>query len=292
MNAKLTPYLLVLPVTLFLILTLGFGIGNGFLQSLGFIPSIGLNNLTFDYYLTAFKDPSFLSSLCFSLCTTLISSILSILVGVILAYSLMEKYFHMDVTKKSSILENLYTIPLLVPHIIVVVIIHNFTYQGGFLSRLSFNAGFITDSTAFPLLVNDKYGIGIILTYLWKEIPFVAIVTFSVLGNINKNLCMAAYNLGATKKKVFFHILLPLCRSSIFTSFIIIFAFSFGSYEVPFLLGPTLPNALPVKAYIEYSSPELFNRPYAMVINCILTFISFLLVFLYHKAFKAYSKNN
>ena len=51
----------------------------------------------------------------------------------------------------------------------------------------------------------------------------------------------------------------------------IIFAFSFGAYEVPFLLGPTTPNALPVKAYIEYSSPELFNRPYAMVINCILT---------------------
>ena len=50
-------------------------------------------------------------------------------------------------------------------------------------------------------------------------------------------------------------------------AFLIILAFSFGAYELPFLLGPTLPKALPVQAYIEYLSPDLLNRPYAMALN-------------------------
>jgi len=79
---------------------------------------------------------------------------------------------------------------------------------------------------------------------------------------------------------------MPLVASS----FIIIFAFSFGAFEVPYLLGPTSPKTLPVKAYIEYTNPDLTHRPYTMVINMILTFYSLILVWLYSKTFKLISK--
>ncbi len=74
--------------------------------------------------------------------------------------------------------------------------------------------------------------------------------------------------------KLFFNVIFPILMPSILSSFIIIFAFSFGAFEVPYLLGPTTPKSLPVKAYIEYSNPDLTNRPYAMVINTILIVIS------------------
>ena len=73
---------------------------------------------------------------------------------------------------------------------------------------------------------------------------------------------------------------------SIFSSFVIIFAFSFGAYEVPLLLGPTQPKALPVQAFIEYSNPVLQNRPYAMVYNILITLIALILTGVYYKTFE------
>ncbi len=32
----------------------------------------------------------------------------------------------------------------------------------------------------------DKWGIGIIITYVWKEIPFIILVIYAVLTNIDE----------------------------------------------------------------------------------------------------------
>src|SRR5699024_1972795 len=150
--------------------------------------------------------------------------------------------------------------------------------------------GLIKEPFQFPSLLYEKKGVGIIIAYLWKEVPFVAMVTYTILGNLSYNLSEVALNLRATNRQVFFHVFLPLIMPSVLSAFIIIFAFSFGAYEVPFLLGATSPKALSVKAFIEYSNPDLTNRPYAMVINMILTFLSFILVGLYQKTFELISK--
>ncbi|MEG0108931.1 MAG: spermidine/putrescine ABC transporter permease, partial [Lachnospiraceae bacterium] len=47
-----------------------------------------------------------------------------------------------------------------------------------------------------------------------------------------------------------------------------------GAYEIPFILGVTSPKALPVLAYIQYTHPDLHNRPYAMALNGIIIIIS------------------
>ena len=72
---------------------------------------------------------------------------------------------------------------------------------------------------------------------------------------------------------------------SIMSSFIILFSFAFGSYEVPFLIGPSTPKALSVYAYINYISSDLSKRSLAMVINTILSIISIVLLIIYNKVF-------
>ncbi len=104
---------------------------------------------------------------------------------------------------------------------------------------------------------------------------------------------MASFkNTGASKTQTFFYVIFPMLVPSILSSFIIIFAFSFGAFEVPYLLGPTTPKSLSVKAYIEYSNPDLTNRPYAMVINTILIVISTFLIILYRKSLDIFRKRN
>ena len=66
-------------------------------------------------------------------------------------------------------------------------------------------------------------------------------------------------------------------------AFLIIFAFSLGAYELPFLLGATAPKALPVQAFIEYTHPDLLHRPYAMALNSIMFFISLIIVVFYYR---------
>lgn len=279
MESKFKPYLLLFPVSIVLISIMGIGIINCISQSLGYFPQIGLNNFTLDYYMEVLRDRNFLKSLIFSLKTSFISSSICIVVGVFLAYVLSKD-------KYSKWRINLINLPIIIPHIIVVIIIFMIFSQTGILSRVLYNLGIINNSSDFIQLVSDKNGIGIILVYLWKGIPFVAMTTYNILKNISNSLENVAINLGANKFQVFRYIILPLAMPSIISSFLILFAFSFGSYEVPFLIGPSTPKALSVQAYITYSSSDLMQRPIAMSINTILSVISIIILIIYNKIFE------
>ena len=262
------------------------GLILGFFQSLGYFPIIGLKDITLKYYKEVLLDRSFIDSFKFSLYISLVSSLLAVIFGVLLAYSILES------KHRKRTLEIIYKLPIIVPHSIAALLVYNMLAQSGVLARILYYLGFISEQAQFSSLIFDENGIGIIFTYLWKEIPFIAMVVYTVLSNINEKLSEAALNLGANRRQVFFRIIFPLIMPSILSSFIIIFAFSFGAFEVPYLLGPTTPKTLPVKAYIEYTNPDLTHRPYTMVINMILAFYSFLLVWLYSKTFKLISKFN
>lgn len=273
------PYFLLSPVLFIIICILGFGVVSCLLQSLGYFPTVGLEEITFKYYKEVFKSKDFIESLNFSLYTSLVSSILAVIIGVIAAYCIFVN------SKRDSIVNTMYKLPIIVPHTVAALLIFNVLSQSGIISRVLYHVGLIRDVSQFPLLIFDKKGLGIVLAYIWKEVPFVAMVVYGVMSNINKKLFDAALNLGASRKKAFFHVMLPLIMPSILSSFLIVFAFSFGAFEVPYLLGPTTPKALPVKAYIEYSSADLSNRPYAMVINTILILTTSILIFLYERSY-------
>ncbi|KPU27055.1 spermidine/putrescine ABC transporter permease [Caloranaerobacter sp. TR13] len=280
------PYILLLPALTILIGIFISGLILGLVQSFGYFPVIGLKNFTLRYYLEVLTDKDFLQSLKFSFYISLISSVIAVILGVILAYSILKS------RHKKSIEKFIYKLPIIVPHTIAALLVYNLFSQSGVIPRILYNVGIINSQNQFPSLVFDKVGIGIIIAYLWKEIPFIAMVVYTILSNINNRLVEVALNLGANNRQIFWHILLPLIMPSIFSSFIIIFAFSFGAFEVSYLLGPTSPKTLPVKAYIEYTNPDLTNRPYTMVINMILTFISVLFVWIYSRTFKLISKYN
>lgn len=286
MIKKYKPYILLLPVTIVLLSIFVYGLFTGFMQSLGYFPEVGLKEVTFKYYIEVLKSNSFAKSLNFSIFIAVVSSVLATVLGVLLAYSLM--------TSKGNkrIKEALYKLPIIVPHSVVALLAYNLLSQYGILPRILYFTGLLKDQSLFPSMIGDRNGIGIIVSYLWKEIPFVAMVTYSVFANMNDKLEEVALNLGASKKQVFWHVLLPLSMPTIFSSFIIIFAYAFGAFEAPYLLGPTAPKTLPVKAYVEYINPNLTNRPYSMVYNMIVSFIAVILVGFYYKIFSKINKNN
>ena len=272
------------PVMFIILGIFTMGLALGFFQSLGYFPAVGLKEFTLRYYKEVLTDTGFLDSLKFTLYTSFVSSTLALIIGVLLAYSIFQS------KSRKGVLYTIYKLPVIVPHSIAALLVFNVLTQSGILARVLFYLGIISEQTQFPSLIFDQNGIGIIISYLWKGIPFIAMTVYTVLSNINDKLTDAALNLGANRRQVFWKILLPLLMPSILSSYIIIFAFSFGAFEIPYLLGPTSPKLLPVKAYIEYINPDLSHRPYSMVINMVLASYSLILVWFYSKTFKLFSK--
>lgn len=53
-----------------------------------------------------------------------------------------------------------------------MLLVYNLLSQTGIIPRLLLGAGLIKDQSQFLSILYDKKGIGIIISYLWKEIPF------------------------------------------------------------------------------------------------------------------------
>ena len=273
---KFAPYLLNLPLALLSLIFI-VGIVNGLLQSFGLIPALGLYEFTFKYYYEVFSRSDLLASIGLSLYISLASSLLAAIFGVLLSLLLV-----MTGKAKGKTL-NLVKIPIIIPHIVVAFFVITIFSQNGLLARIMYSLGLISAQADFPALLYTDNAFGIILAYLWKEIPFVAFFVITIMANISSTLGEAAKNLGASQWQTFWHVTLPLCMPSIKNAFLIIFAFSLGAYELPYLLGATMPKALPVQAFIEYTHPDLLHRPYAMALNGIMFFISLIIVVLYYR---------
>lgn len=283
-NRKFVGYLLILP-QIFLGLIFLYGIVGGFIQSFGYVPALSLNEFTFRYYKEMFDNKDVVDSIKYSLYIAFMSATLSSIIGIFLSILIV------NLRKKSRLLNFIIQIPIAVPPVVVALFTVIFLSQNGIIARVFATVNLINDQSQFPLLIYDKNAVGVILAYLWKEVPFIIFILLGIMGNIDKRLGEASENLGASKVQTFFRITLPLCMPTILSTFIIIFVFSLGSYDLPFILGSTKPKALAILAYERYTHPELVQRPYAMTINSILSLISILSAIIYFKLTKKSEEN-
>ena len=270
-KSRLTPWLLLTPflaVTMLVVIS----VWNVLVQSLGLIPAFGLTEPTAQYYRQVLVSESFVSSLTVSLKIALYSAVLATVFGVLTCAAL--------VGCKGGTL-HVVRLPMLVPHTVVALFVITICSQTGLAARAGTALGLISDSTEFPQLLFGGNYVGVILAYLWKEIPFVAYFVLALMSGISSTLGEAAENLGASPLKSFFQIILPLSMPAITKAFLIIFIFAFGGYELPLILGATVPKALPVQAYLSYMDPNLLNRPYAMAMNGVILLLSMAMAALY-----------
>lgn len=175
----------------------------------------------------------------------------------------------------------LFQLNLTVPHLVGALGILYLFAQSGSFARLAYHAHLIAAPGDFPALVFDPASIGIILTYVWKEVPFLALVALAALQGLDVDHEGAARTLGATPYRAFRHVTLPMIWPALARGMIIVFAFTFGAYEVPALLGQTYPQSLPVLAWRSYTDVDLAARPAAMAMALLIAGVSFALIAVY-----------
>lgn len=271
---------LMLAPTLIIIGVLFFGsLGYGFLQSLGWQPNIGNTTISLDAYSTVLFSPEYREQFWSGLWLTIWVSVASTFVSAGLALwsaLLLRQTF---IGKKIATF--LFQLNLPVPHLVIAIGMIFLFSQSGLAARAAAQLGWITTPSDFPVLLRDAGGVGIILAYLWKEVPFFGIVILAILQSVGEDYEDLARSLGANRWQRFRYVILPLVMPGLLSSSIIVFAFTFGTYEVPKLLGVRFPEMLPVMALEFFLNPDLNARAEGMALSMIIAAITLLIVVAY-----------
>jgi len=266
--------LLLLPALMVVFLLFGGGLALGIVQALGYLPGAGLGELSLGHFAHVLNDPDFFRSLLLTLyiagASTAIAAGISIVAALVLV-SLVER---------SRVVHFIFQIPLTVPHLVIAVAVVFMLAPAGLLARTAVALGWIQTSADFPLLINDSWSIGIILTYVWKEIPFITLMILAVLRHSGNDLLDVGRTLKAGRWQRFRYITLPIIFPALGAASLIVFAFTFGAFEVPFLLGRTYPMTLPVWAYKNYSDIDLMARPEGIATGIVIALVVMLAVVL------------
>jgi len=268
-----SPWFALAPVLILVSVLLGASLVYGVAQSLGLMSVIGQNTLSLDAYrnILSGQGPAggeFWGSLVFSLWVSITSTIVSSALALLVAVWLAERRAGSGNVDTLALNWN-----LAFPHLVWAVALLLFLSQSGLLSRWAATLGLIQTPADFPVLVRDSYGIGIILHYVSKEIPFLALIILAVLRAQPAGYDLIAENLGASRWQRLRYVTLPLVMPSLISGALLVFAFIFSSYEVPALLGVDYPRMLPVLALRFFNDPDLHARADGMAISLVITVI-------------------
>jgi len=261
-----SPWFSLAPALTIIMVLLGASLFYAVAESVGYVSVIGQNEISFSAYrATLDLNSEFWTSLGFSLWVSMASTAISSAVALTLAVWLSERNSKMDTLALNW--------NLAFPHLVWSVALLLFLSQSGLFSRWAASLGLISAPADFPILVRDRFGIGIILSYIGKEIPFLTITILSVLRSQSVGYDVVAENLGASRWQRLRYVTLPQVMPALLAGSLLVFGFIFSSYEVPALLGVSYPRALPVLALRFFLDPDLRARSEGMVISLIITLI-------------------
>ncbi len=275
MSDRMKIILLLAPAMLVIIPLFFGGLVIGLMRSFNYMPLIGLTEPNFNAYLAIFTSTefylSFLLTFYIAFTSTVISSVLAIGAALLLRRQFIGR----------AVVNFLFQLNLTVPHLVGAIGILYLFSQSGSFARLAAEWGMIARPSEFPAMVFDPYAIGIILQYVWKEIPFIGVIVLANMQSLGEDYESVARSLGASRWQAFRHVLLPLIFPGVLSASVIVFAFTFGAYEIPALLGANYPAALPVLAYRKYTDVDLAARPEAMAMAIVIALLSAVMIYLY-----------
>lgn len=126
--------------------------------------------------------------------------------------------------------------PLPAPHLVVATVAVIWLAPGGLADR-------ILGVVALDV-IGDSAGIGIVLVYVYKEVPFLTLLVLAAWTPAVGEREEAAAVLGAGPVARLRHVVWPSVRAALTIGSLVVAAFLLGALEVPLVVGPSTPTAL------------------------------------------------
>jgi spermidine/putrescine transport system permease protein len=119
-------------------------------------------------------------------------------------------------------------------------------------------------------IIRTDWAVIIVMVYVY--LPYMILPLYSVIEKLDFSLLDAAMDLGATERKSFFKITLPLSAEGIFAGSILVFIPALGAYIIPQLMGNQ--NSLYIGQIITYKIKNIpRNWPVASALSLIMLII-------------------
>ena len=182
----------------------------------------------FDNYATLFKNPLYFQVLFRTARIAASVTLLSVLLGYPVAYFLS---FHAGPRKE--ILYQLVIVPLWVSYLVRgyawKTILGSDGVLNGFLQYLHITHGPVS------AILYSPFAVVLMLTHIYT--PFVFLPIYASLEHIPRPLVEASQDLGASPRKTFFRVILPLSLPGLLAGATFAFVLSLGDFLAPLLVG-------------------------------------------------------
>ena len=141
-----------------------------------------------------------------------------------------------------AILRWLYRWPLFIPFIVTAQVMRTFLAKNGMLNHVLIGGGLLEPLQAQSML--DWRGI--VVAFVWKQAPFVTLLLAGAMAAIDRQHIEAARNLGASRLRVLFEIILPQARRTLLVGLVLSFVTMLSVLSVPMMINPNSPTMLTV----------------------------------------------
>lgn len=167
--------------------------------------------------------------------------------------------------------------PLAIPAAVAAFFSFQMLSASGLLARFFYQLGWINSIHQFPELINDAWGIGIILTHALMAFPFLTLVLLNLYESKGiLALSELASTLGARSVDIRVKVVFPILFKGIMPTLGLFFLFILGAYEIPLLLGRQDPQMITLLTLRKLQRFDLSVIPQAYVV--VLIYIALVLM--------------
>lgn len=136
----------------------------------------------------------------------------------------------------------LYRWPLFIPFIVAGQIARTFLAKNGLMNGTLLSTG-LFDPFSLSSWLDWR---GIISTFVWKQTPFVALLVAGAMASLDRSMIESAQNLGASRLRIFFDIVLPQVKDNLFIGMILSFVTMMSVLSVPLMVASQSPTMISV----------------------------------------------
>src|SRR5215203_2580854 len=141
-----------------------------------------------------------------------------------------------------AILRQLYRWPLFIPFIVAAQCMRTFLAKNGLM-----NNSFVGMGVLEPLQTTSFLDWrGIIITFVWKQVPFVTLMLAGAMASIDRATIEAGRNLGASRVRVLIEIVLPQVSQTLLVGLVLSFVTMLSVLSVPMMVAGSQPTMLTV----------------------------------------------
>jgi putative spermidine/putrescine transport system permease protein len=136
----------------------------------------------------------------------------------------------------------LYRWPLFIPFIVAAQCMRTFLAKNGLMNNAAASLGLFDTSEAVSLL--DWRGV--LITFVWKQTPFVALLLAGAMASLDRGTIEAARNIGASKLRTLIEIVIPQVIPTLMVGLILSFVIMLSVLSVPMMVAGSQPTMLTV----------------------------------------------